>query len=218
MAPLEPGPARSAVPRRRRRRLRRVVWTFVVIAALPVLVVQGIGQAKVRGGVGDVDARPVAIVPGAGLRPGGEPSVYLQRRLDAARELYEAGAVGTILVSGDGSTPYHDEPTAMTTWLVSQGVPVEAIVADPGGLDTHDTCVRAHDVFGVDSAVVVTQDYHLRRALFSCVAAGIDAVGVGVSAQSVTPRQAFGWRLRELPASWKAFVDAAVRRPPATPV
>lgn len=188
---------------------------MVVVALLPIAAVQAIGQAKVRGSLDDVDARPYVIVPGAGLRPGGEPSVYLQRRLAAARDLYEAGTVRTILVSGDASTPYHDEPTAMMTWLVSEGVPAAAIVRDGGGLDTHDTCVRAHDVFGVDRAVVVTQDYHLRRALFSCTAAGIDVVGVGVSAQSVTPSQAVRWRARELPASWKAFLDAAIRRPPA---
>ena len=66
----------------------------------------------------------------------------------------------------------------------------------------------------MDSAIVVTQDYHVRRMLFSCQAAGIDAVGVGVSATSVTPAQAVVWRLREVPASWKAFLDATLRRPP----
>ena len=73
-----------------------------------------------------------------------------------------------------------------------------------------------HDVYGVDRAIVVTQDYHLRRMLFSCDAAGIDVVGVGVSATSATPKDWVVWHLRELPASWKGFVDAAVRRPPAT--
>lgn len=206
--------------RTRRRWLRRavwsVVWSLVAVAAVPVVVVQAVGQTKVRASVDDVDSRPVAIVPGAGLRPDGTPSVYLQRRLAAAQELYDAGAVRVILVSGDASTPYHDEPTAMLDWLVSAGVPADAVVRDGGGLDTHDTCVRAHDVFGVDRAVVVTQDYHLRRALFSCVAAGVDAVGVGVSSTSVTPSQAMVWRLREVPASWKAFWDGLVGRAPAT--
>lgn len=216
VSPAEPPASRT----RRRRRIRRTVWTLlgllVAAAVVPVVAVQAIGQTKVHGSVSDVDTRPVVIVPGAGLRPGGTPSVYLERRLEVARDLYEAGTVGSILVSGDASTPYHDEPTAMLTWLVTQGVPQEAVVRDGGGLDTHDTCVRAHDVFGVDSAVVVTQDYHLRRALFSCTAAGIDVVGIGVSAASVTREQAVVWRLRELPASWKAFWDGAVRRPPAT--
>ncbi len=186
----------------------------LVVGAVPVAVVQLIGQSKVRGSLDGLDPRPVVIVPGAGLRPDGGPSVYLERRLAEARDLYRAGTVQKILVSGDASTPYHDEPTSMFTWLVGQGVPAAAIVRDGGGLDTHDTCVRAHTVYGVDSAIVVTQDYHVRRMLFSCQAAGIDAVGAGVSAASVTPAQAVVWRLREVPASWKAFLDATLRRPP----
>jgi vancomycin permeability regulator SanA len=206
------------VPAQRRRRLpRRLVWAAVVVlvvGAVPVAVVQLMGQAKVRGSLDGLDPRPVVIVPGAGLTPEGTPSVYLERRLAAARDLYRAGTVGTILVSGDASTPYHDEPSSMRRWLLGQGVPDAAIIRDGGGLDTHDTCVRARTVYGVRSAIVVTQDYHVRRMLFSCQAAGIDVVGVGVSATSVTPAQAVVWRLREVPASWKAFLDAALRRPP----
>lgn len=197
-----------------------MVWTLValvvVVGVVPIAVVQVVGQTKVRGSLDGLDPRPTVIVPGAGLRPDGGPSVYLERRLAAARDLYRAGTVQRILVSGDASTPYHDEPAAMTTWLVEQGVPADAVVQDGGGLDTHDTCVRAHDVYGVDSAVVVTQDYHVRRMLFSCQAAGIDVVGIGVAATSATAKDWVTWHLRELPASWKAFLDAAVRRPPAT--
>lgn len=203
---------------RRHRRLRRALWSAAVVVlllgAVPVAVVQLVGQSRVRGSLDGLAARPVVIVPGAGLRPDGGPSLYLERRLAAARDLYRAGTVTTILVSGDASTPYHDEPSSMRAWLLGQGVPDSAIVRDGGGLDTHDTCVRAHTLYGVDRAIVVTQDYHVRRMLFSCQAAGIDVVGVGVSAASVTPAQAVLWRLREIPASWKAFLDAAVRRPP----
>ncbi len=189
---------------------------MVVVGVVPVVVVQVVGQTKVRGSIDGLEARPTVIVPGAGLKPDGSPSVYLERRLTAARDLYRAGTVQQILVSGDASTRYHDEPTAMLNWLVGQGVPASAVVRDGGGLDTHDTCVRAHQVFGVDSAIVVTQDYHVRRMLFSCDAAGIDVVGVGVASTSATPKDWVVWHLRELPASWKAFLDAAVRRPPAT--
>ena len=188
----------------------------VVVGAVPVAVVQLMGQSRLRGSIDGLDPRPVVIVPGAGLRPDGGPSVYLERRLAAARDLYRAGTVQWILVSGDASTPYHDEPTSMRTWLLGQGVPASAIVRDGGGLDTHDTCVRAHTVYGVDRAIVVSQDYHVRRMLFSCQAAGIDVVGVGVAATSATPKDWVVWHLRELPASWKAFLDASVRRPPAT--
>ena len=140
--------------------------------------------------------------------------MYLTRRLDAARALYERGAVDVVLVSGDNGTAQHDEPTAMLDWLVDHGVPADHVVRDHAGFDTHDSCVRAHDVFGVRDAVVVTQDYHVRRALFSCTAAGISVTGVGVSSVSVRPVQAAVWRARELPASWRAAWDAVTGRSP----
>ena len=196
---------------------RRVAWVVAAVAialvTVPVLAVQTIGQSKVRTAQ-DVAPTSVALVLGAGLRPDGSPSVYLARRLEAARDLYERGAVDVVLVSGDNGTPQHDEPTAMLDWLVAHGVPADHVVRDHAGFDTHDSCVRAHDVFGVEQAVVVTQDYHLRRAVFSCTAAGIAAVGVGVSSQSVRPVQALTWRVRELPASWKAAWDATTGRSP----
>jgi len=196
-----------------------VVWAVVVVALVvgiaPVAVVQLVGQTKLSGSLDAVTPAPVVIVPGAGLTAGGGPSAYLQRRLAAALELYRGGTVRQILVSGDGRSRYHDEPTAMFTWLVAQGVPAGVVIRDGGGLDTYDTCVRAHQVYGIDQAIVVTQDYHVRRMVFSCQAAGIDVVGVGVSSASAAPLQQIGWALREVPASWKAFVDAAVRRPSA---
>lgn len=200
-------------------RVRRLVaagaGVLVGVVALPFLVVQGVGQTAVRDSVDDVPETPVVIVPGAGLRPDGTPSTYLRRRLDAAADLYADGTVRVVLVSGDNSTPWHDEPTAMRDWLVGRGVPADHVVLDHAGLDTHDTCVRAHDVFGVDEAVVVTQGYHLRRMLFSCRGAGIDVTGVGVSAASVEPAKAVVYRVREVPASLRAAWDLVTSRPPA---
>jgi vancomycin permeability regulator SanA len=201
-------------------RRRRAAWiaggVLLALAAAPVLGVQAVGQTKVRA-ADDVPPTAVALVLGAGLRPDGSPSVYLTRRLDAARQLYERGTVDVVLVSGDHGTVQHDEPTAMLDWLVEHGVPADHVVRDHAGFDTHDSCVRARDVFGVTEAVVVTQDYHLRRALFSCTAAGISVTGVGVSSRSVRPVQAFTWRVRELPASWRAALDALTGRPPVFP-
>jgi vancomycin permeability regulator SanA len=184
------------------------------VVAAPVAWVQVSGQLRVHPEVEDVPARPVALVLGAGLRPDGTPSTYLTRRLDAARELYERGTIEVILVSGDKSSKDYDEPTAMLDWLVAHGVPAERVVRDFAGFDTHDTCVRAREVFGVTEAVVLTQDYHLPRALFSCAQAGIDAVGVGVSAESVEPAKAVMYRVREAPASLKAAWDAVTGREP----
>lgn len=206
-------PARAGRGGRRRTLLVGAVALVLVLAA-PLAWVQVGGRLRVHPGVQDVPARPVALVLGAGLRPDGTPSTYLTRRLDAARQLYERGTVGVILVSGDNSRAGYDEPTAMLDWLVARGVPSERVVRDFAGFDTHDTCVRARGVFGVTEAVVVTQDYHLPRALFSCTQAGIDAVGVGVSAKSVEPAKAVMYRVREAPASLKAAWDALSGREP----
>ena len=200
----------------RRRLVVLSLGALTLALVAPLLWVQGVGQAKVRS-ADSVAPTPVALVLGAGLKRDGTPSVFLERRLDAARGLYEQGAVDVILVSGDHGTEFHDEPTAMLDWLVTHGVPTDKIVRDHAGFDTHDSCVRAHDVFGVRDAVVVTQDYHLRRALFSCELAGIDVVGVGVSSDSVQPKQAVLWHLREVPASWRAAWDAVTGRPAVYP-
>lgn len=188
-----------------RRLVRTLVAVLVLIALVPVAWVQVDGR---RGVVRHASAAPTAIVFGAGLKPDGSPSVYLTRRLQAALDLYRSGTVDSVLVSGDGVLPSHDEPTAMADWLSEHGVPDDAIQRDAEGVDTHATCVRAVDVFGIRQAVLITQDYHLPRAMFSCRAAGIDVQGVGVSATSVTPAQAVLWRAREVPASWKAWYEA----------
>lgn len=211
-----PAPDGTPAGRRRWGWRRRVLATtglaaFVVVGG--VVWVQGSGQARTRS-ADDVEPTPVVLVLGAGLRPDGTPSTFLARRLDMARELFEAGKVEVILVSGDASRKDYDEPTAMRDWLVEHGVPAQRVVRDFAGLDTHDSCFRARNVFGVDQAIVVTQDYHLRRALFSCAAAGLDAVGVGVSAASVEPAKAAWYRVREMPASAKAAWDGLTRRDP----
>lgn len=205
-------PARTSRPRRWRRRLL-VAAGLVVLLLVPLVWVQGVGQSHLRT-LDSVDEAPVALVFGAGLRPDGSPSTYLRRRLDAARSLFDDGKVSVILVSGDNGSVGHDEPTAMHDYLVGSGVPSASVVLDYAGFDTHDTCVRAHRVFGVDEAVVLTQDYHVRRAIFSCAAAGIDTQGVGVSSAGVQPEQLRRWRLREVAASYKAWWDGVTGRDP----
>ena len=201
-------------PRRARRRALAVTATalgaLALAVAVPVAWVQLTGQARVRPSVEAVEPVDAILVLGAGLRPDGTPSPYLQRRLDAAAELYRAGAADRVVLSGDGQprpdgTPY-DEPASMRDWILGRGVPEEALTLDREGLDTTASCRRTAELTGARTAVVVTQDYHLRRALFSCARAGLDAQGVGVSATSATPRHWVWWHVREVPASWRAAV------------
>lgn len=161
-----------------------------------------------------IPQRPVAIVLGAGVRPDGLPSRLLANRLDTARELYTAGAVHALLVTGDNSTETYNETEVMREYLIDAGVPPGHVVGDHAGFRTWDSCVRARDVFGVEEATVVTQSFHLPRAVALCRAAGIDAVGVGDD--SFTSRRfatVYGY-LREVPATALAVIDALIQPRP----
>jgi vancomycin permeability regulator SanA len=157
--------------------------------------------------VADVPSAPVAIVLGAGLRPDGTPSPWLAARLADAAELHRAGKVRAILVSGDHGRDGYDEVGAMTKWLVAHDVPADDVVADHAGFDTYDSCQRARRIFGVAEAIVVTQDFHVARAVFLCRQAGIRTVGVGSPARGGRPGLNAA---REVPASVKAVLDVVL--------
>ncbi|PTA44476.1 vancomycin high temperature exclusion protein [Micromonospora sp. RP3T] len=164
--------------------------------------------------VADVPAAPVALVLGAKVEPNGEPSPFLAARLEIARQLYAAGRVTVVLVSGDHMDWDYDEPDAMRRWLVDRGVPAEKVVLDHAGFDTYDSCVRARRIFGVRRAIVVTQSFHLPRAVALCRHVGVTADGVG---DDTARRYARQWRIssaREYGASVKAAVDVLSGRDP----
>jgi vancomycin permeability regulator SanA len=155
------------------------------------------------------EPRPVALVLGAGLRRDGRPSTLLARRLDVAADLYHRGTVDALLVSGAD-----DEPAAMRSYLLAAGVPDDKIVSDAAGFRTWDSCVRAYEVFGVRSAIVVTQQFHLPRAVALCRAVGIEAAGVGDRSLRVRGvATVYGW-LREVAAAYRALGDTLLRPAP----
>ena len=161
-------------------------------------------------------AVPVALVLGAEVYANGVPSAFLRARLDLAAQVYRRGLARRILISGDGRSAFYDETGGMRSYLLAAGVPEAALLVDPAGLDTYDSCLRARDEFGAHHLVVVTQRYHLPRALAICRALGIDAWGVGdETVRRAPPRTwAHGVR-RELAANLKLVWDVASRRPAA---
>ncbi|MFI6133855.1 vancomycin high temperature exclusion protein [Micromonospora sp. NPDC051141] len=164
--------------------------------------------------VADVPDAPVALVLGAKVEPDGTPSPFLAARLEIARQLFAAGRVTVVLVSGDHMDWDYDEPDAMRRWLVDRGVPAEKVVLDHAGFDTYDSCVRARRIFGVRRAIVVTQSFHLPRAVALCRHVGVTADGVG---DDTARRYARQWRIssaREYGASVKAAVDVLSGRDP----
>jgi vancomycin permeability regulator SanA len=161
-----------------------------------------------------VPRKPVALVYGAGLAPGGVPSPVLAQRLDAAIALYRAGTVDSLLLSGDNSDPFHDETRAMVRYVLERGVPPEAVEEDDAGLSTYDSSVRAHTVFGVREAVLVTQRFHLTRALYIANSVGIDAWGVAADeGRPRTRRYALRETLSRVLALGMVMADAQPRYP-----
>lgn len=160
-----------------------------------------------------VSAQRVVIVFGAGLRYDGTPTTILRDRVVTAAQLYFEGKVQKLLMSGDNRYETYNEPGAMREYALSLGVPAEAIVLDYAGRRTYDTCYRAKAIFGVEEAILVTQAFHLPRALFLCNMLGVKAVGV--EADNVTYRKwsLAIWNLREQFATAGAFVDVFITKP-----
>ncbi|WFB11800.1 YdcF family protein [Streptomyces sp. LX-29] len=196
--------------RRGQRQAFQVVVLVCVLGLLPATWLRLSTDDRVRT-VADVPSAPVAVVFGAGLYTG-RPTPYLAHRLDAAAELYRRGKVRAVLVTGDNSRRDYDEPSAMRSYLVEHGVPDRRIVSDYAGFDTWDSCVRAQRIFGVRKAVLVSQGFHIRRALALCEAAGVDAYGVGVGEPNDATWQYGG--LREIVAAGKAALDATFKPDP----
>ncbi|MBV8931647.1 MAG: YdcF family protein [Kutzneria sp.] len=188
-----------------------VAGTLASLACVPALWTHTASQPYVRN-VDDVPNTPVAIVFGAAVH-GDTPTPFLAGRLDVATDLYRHGKIRAVLVSGDNGSTDYDEPSAMRHYLVEHGVPDHAVVADYAGFDTWDTCVRAKRIFGVDRAAVVTQGFHLPRAVALCRAAGIDAYGVGHDSSRISASTTRYGEFREFFADGKAMWDALVARP-----
>jgi SanA protein len=159
-----------------------------------------------------VPEKPVAIVYGAAVYGSGRLSSVLRDRMDTAVHLYQSGKVQRIVVSGDNRTPDYNEPGAMLAYAVSLGVPADHVQPDYAGRRTYDTCYRAGHIFDVESAILVTQAFHLPRALFTCKSLGIDVVGV--AADQRTYRAARWYEFRETAATLQALLDVLRRQPP----
>jgi SanA protein len=157
--------------------------------------------------IGKVPAKAVAVVLGAKVYPSGALSSVLQGRVDSAIELYKAGKVKKLLMTGDNGTRRYDEVTAMKRYAMEHGVPDTDIVRDYAGFRTFDSCYRARHIFGVKNAVIVTQDFHMPRSLYLARSCGIDAVGY-VAPDNMSSRALRSLKLREYAATLTAVADA----------
>ena len=163
--------------------------------------------------VNSVAVKRIAIVFGAGLWRDGSPTPVLRDRVATAAELYITGKVEKLLFSGDNRFIYYNEPGAMYQYALSLGVPEEAIALDYAGRSTYDTCYRAKKIFGINDAILVTQNFHLPRALYICHVLGIKAVGVPADRRDYSPGPWVYWSIRELPATLNALWQVHVTHP-----
>jgi SanA protein len=206
---------------RRRIHLARSVWVrlallFLAAAALGLALPNLLAEAFARQHTYTLATAPsvdVAIVFGAGLTRSGTPSAILRDRVETAAELYFAGKVKKLLMSGDNRFIDYNEPGAMREYAMRLGVPDQDIVLDFAGRRTYDTCYRARHIFGVKNAVLVTQSFHLTRAIYTCNGLGVDSTGIPSDVRRYGRRMWTYWRIREIPATSVAVWEVWISRP-----
>ena len=204
-----------------KRRLRILKYAAVVAAVMVLawcgsaIAVYAVSSGRVFDSA-SMDAMPrqrTAVVMGCvRTLSNGLNNLYFSRRIDAAAELYKAGKVDSIIVSGDNHVKGYDEPSDMKESLVKAGVPADRIVCDYAGFRTLDTVVRAKKVFGLDSFIIVSQPDHVRRTVFTARGFGCDAYGY--AAKDVNGRCSIKTTIREQLAKIAAVADVVLRRSP----
>jgi vancomycin permeability regulator SanA len=152
------------------------------------------------------NSKITALVLGAGIRNNETPTQILKLRLDTAVEMYKKNEVKDIIVSGDNSKEYHNEPKVMKDYLVRNGIPFDVVREDFGGRRTMDSCYRTKNYFGVNEAFVITQRFHLPRSVFLCEDVKLKVYPI--AAQDTGPNTVIWGYVREIPAAWSAIKDA----------
>ena len=168
----------------------------------------GAGEGRIMENVEDVPECEVALVLGCARYLGKWENRYFTYRIAAVKELWDAGKIRHILVSGDNSRVGYDEPSDMKDALVELGVPAERIHCDYAGLRTLDSVVRAREVFQVERFVVVSQEFHVQRALY--LARELEIEAYGYVAQDVDGERAKRTKYREELARVKAVLDVKI--------
>lgn len=197
----------------------RYRWVVVAIVAIPTLVATPWAVVRVSTASSTQPAAAsfahadAAVVLGARVYADGRPSRFLRERIEVGVRLYLDGTVETLIMSGDG----HDssgfgEPTVMRQVAEAMGVPPEAIVEDPLGVDTYSSCLNARDTFGATSVIMVSQEFHVPRAVWVCDQIGLDAQGA-YPPQRLTKSTVVG-HVREVAADAKAMIDVTRGRTP----
>lgn len=204
----------------------RLLLKFIRIAAILVVATVAItflayytvkfnSRTKTYNNVNDVPFCKVGLVLGTSpYTSNGHNNYFFTTRINAAAELYKAGKVTKLIVSGDNHTKYYDEPTHMKKALISKGVPSSAIVLDYAGFRTLDSVVRAKEVFMQDKFIVVSQRFHNERAIYLAEHYGIEAVGYNAKDAKKTKKSLTITVVRESFSRVKMFIDIIIHKQP----
>lgn len=202
-------------------RLTLCIFLLIVLAAVALTLLSWVAQhhlesladSLMKGDPAQLPVVDVALVLGAApIGPEGGPNRYFEHRLDAAAALWRSGKAKYLLVSGDKRPPNYDEPTAMRAGLIARGVPADRIYRDFAGVRTLDSVLRAEQVFGQKQLIIVSQPFHLARALFLAREEGIDAWGL--AARDVDRPYSIFTTLRRYPSALRAYYDVWFDTPP----
>jgi vancomycin permeability regulator SanA len=197
--------------------IRRGLISGLLLVALPLMLVLYVYWATRDLRFSDprqVPSKSVVIVLGAEVRPNGQLSPMLAARVQQAVEVYRLGRVQKILMTGDNSRTDYDEVTAMKRYAIELGVPAEVIHLDYAGFSTYESCYRARAIFGIRDALVVTQGFHLPRAVYTCAHLGIEVVGLETNDQGMYSARTMRRHVaREILATGKALWNVHLRQP-----
>ena len=201
---------------KKRNSFYKIIVTILIIILIyflltPFLIIN-LGKQKIYTDVKKVPAYEIAVVFGAGIKENREPNDMLRDRLDTVAELYYSGKVKKMLLSGDHSDADYNEPQVMYDYLRSQhSIPQEDLIRDYAGLRTYDTCARAKNVLNINKAILISQGYHLSRAIFTCNSLNLESSGLSATRYSYQGERFY--KIREILALHKAVWDVFIFPP-----
>ncbi len=189
---------------------------LIIVATLLFLsnyTIQEAAKEKTFSHTENIKKNKVGIVLGTARKlKGGRPNLYYTHRIDATVALYKAGKIDFILVSGDNSSKYYDEPTHFKKDLIKRGIPKNKIFLDYAGFRTLDSMVRAKVIFGLDSVTIISQKFHNERAIYLAEKKGLHAIGF--NAKDISGKYGLKVKIREYFARVKVFIDLTTNKQP----
>lgn len=197
-----------------RRRLRRfgivgggLFLLFAGVVAYANFTAIWASRGRLSSDVADLPETKVGLVFGTTDRVNGRENLYYRYRIDAAVRVWKSGKLDTLIVSGDNySSPlYYNEPEKMKQALMERGIPGDRIVCDPKGLRTLDSVVRAKEIYGTNTILLISQRFQNERAIYLAKAHGIEAFGF--NAQDVETQAGLKTKIREVGARVKMWLD-----------